>query len=66
MAFFNQAQIANAKFIIYRGRTRFKIEHPNGKPANYTFQTPTAQIAVRGTEATSALRTTTSSLTSTD
>jgi len=50
MAFFNQAQVANAKFIIYRGRTRFKIEHPNGKPANYTFQTPTAQIAVRGTE----------------
>lgn len=50
MAFFNQVQSANAKFIIYRGRTRFKIEHPNGRPANYTFQTPTAQIAVRGTE----------------
>jgi hypothetical protein len=50
MAFFNQIKNANAKFIIYRGRTRFKIEHPNGKPANYTFQTPTAQIAVRGTE----------------
>ena len=50
LAFFNQTQIANAKFIIYQGRTRFKIEHPNGKPANYTFQTPTAQIAVRGTE----------------
>lgn len=50
LAFFNQAQIASAKFVIYQGRTRFKIEHPNGKPANYTFQTPTAQIAVRGTE----------------
>lgn len=50
LAFFNQIQSTNAKFIIYRGTTRFKIEHPNGKPANYTFQTPTAQIAVRGTE----------------
>jgi hypothetical protein len=50
LAFFNQIQSTNAKFIIYQGRTRFKIEHPNGKPANYTFQTPTAQIAVRGTE----------------
>lgn len=50
LAFFNQVQSTNAKFVIYQGRTRFKIEHPNGKPANYTFQTPTAQIAVRGTE----------------
>ena len=50
LAFFNQVQSTNAKFIIYQGTTRFKIEHPNGKPANYTFQTPTAQIAVRGTE----------------
>lgn len=50
LAFFNQVQIATAKFIVFQGRTRFKIEHPNGKPANYTFQTPTAQIAVRGTE----------------
>jgi len=50
LAFFNQIQSTNAKFIIYQGTTRFKIEHPNGKPANYTFQTPTAQIAVRGTE----------------
>ena len=50
LAFFNQAQITSAKFVIYAGRTRFKIEHPNGKPANYTFKTPTAQIAVRGTE----------------
>ncbi len=50
LAFFNQIQSTNAKFIIYQGTTRFKIEHPNGRPANYTFQTPTAQIAVRGTE----------------
>ncbi len=50
LAFFNQIQSTSAKFIIYQGTTRFKIEHPNGKPANYTFQTPTAQIAVRGTE----------------
>lgn len=50
VAFFNQAQNNSAKFIVYQGRTRFKVEHPNGRPANYTFQTPTAQIAVRGTE----------------
>jgi len=50
MAYFNQLQGSTAKFVIYAGKARFKIEHPNGRPANYTFQTPTAQIAVRGTE----------------
>lgn len=49
LAFFNQTTLANAKFIIYKGTTRFTIEHPKGARANYTFQTPTAQIAVRGT-----------------
>lgn len=50
LAFFNQAERANAKFIVYQGKTRFKVEHPNGTPANYTFQTPTADVGVRGTE----------------
>jgi hypothetical protein len=46
---FNQAAIASANFVV-AGKVRFKVEHPNGSRANYTFQTPTAQIAVRGTE----------------
>jgi hypothetical protein len=32
------------------GALHFNIRHPNGGKANYTFVTPTAQIAVRGTE----------------
>ena len=50
MSFFNQTDIATAKFVVYRGKTRFNVEHPAGQKANYTFSTPTAQIAVRGTE----------------
>ena len=50
MSFFNQSDIANAKFVVYQGKTRFNVEHPAGQKANYTFSTPTAQIAVRGTE----------------
>ncbi|MBV8244319.1 MAG: FecR domain-containing protein [Candidatus Eremiobacteraeota bacterium] len=50
LAFFNQAQGNNAKFIVYNGTTRFKVRHPQGGKANYVFVTPTAQIAVRGTE----------------
>ncbi|HEV8022224.1 MAG TPA: FecR domain-containing protein [Candidatus Lustribacter sp.] len=50
LAFFNQTDIANAKFIVYQGKTRFLVAHPQGAAANYTFQTPTTQIAVRGTE----------------
>jgi hypothetical protein len=50
MAFFNQTDIATAKFIVYQGKTRFQVQHPNGGRANYTFVTPTTQIAVRGTE----------------
>jgi len=50
LAFFDQADIANAKFVIYQGKTRFVVEHPQGGKANYVFTTPTTQIAVRGTE----------------
>ena len=50
LVFFNQTDIANAKFIVYQGKTRFLVAHPQGAAANYTFQTPTTQIAVRGTE----------------
>ncbi|MEO9169843.1 MAG: FecR family protein, partial [Candidatus Baltobacteraceae bacterium] len=50
LAFFNQAQGNNAKFIVYNGRVRFIVQHPQGAKANYTFQTSTASIGVRGTE----------------
>lgn len=46
---FNQSNIAHASFVIVGGRVRFTVVHPRGARANYTFQTPTAQIAVRGT-----------------
>jgi len=50
MAFFNQTDIANAKFIVYQGKTRFQVQHPAGQQANFVFSTPTSNIAVRGTE----------------
>lgn len=50
IGYFTQAAVASAKFYIPYGKVRFKVEHPKGAQANYTFQTPTAQIAVRGTE----------------
>ena len=50
LAFFNQATVTSAKFILYNGRTRFAVRHPKGGKANYIFSTPTADIAVRGTE----------------
>jgi len=34
-----------------RGAVKFTIHHPAGVRSNYTFATPTSQIAVRGTEA---------------
>lgn len=46
---FDQADIATANFVVASGKVRFKVMHPRGARANYTFQTPTAQIAVRGT-----------------
>ena len=50
MQFFNRTDVANAQFFIQYGKVRFKVEHPKGARANYTFKTPTAQIAVRGTQ----------------
>jgi hypothetical protein len=50
LAFFNQAQVATANFVLYNGKTRFAIRHPQGALANYTFSTATGQIAVRGTD----------------
>ncbi len=50
LAFFNQADVTSAQFVIYNGKTRFKVEHPQGGKANYTFVTPTSTVAVRGTE----------------
>jgi len=50
LAFFNQAGGNNAKFLLLNGKTRFEVQHPSGARANYTFSTPTADIAVRGTE----------------
>lgn len=50
LAFFNQASIASAKFVVYQGRVRFAVRHPQGAKANYTFSTPTASVGVRGTQ----------------
>jgi solute:Na+ symporter, SSS family len=50
LAFFHQADVASAQFVVYNGKTRFKVEHPQGAKADYTFVTPTSSIAVRGTE----------------
>ncbi|MGR4065228.1 MAG: FecR domain-containing protein [Vulcanimicrobiaceae bacterium] len=50
MAFFSQAEGNTAKFIVYNGSTRFTVQHPQGAAANYTFQTPTATVGVRGTQ----------------
>ena len=47
---FQQTDIAHAKFTIQVGKVRFKVNHPQGARADYTFQTTTGQIAVRGTE----------------
>jgi hypothetical protein len=35
---------------IYDGAIHFAVKHPAGARANYTFVTPTSQIAIRGTE----------------
>jgi hypothetical protein len=50
LAFFDRTQIANAKFVLYDGRVRFAVRHPQGAKANYTFTTATASVAVRGTQ----------------
>ena len=50
LGFFSQAQGKTAKFLVYNGKVRFIVQHPAGARANYTFQTATGTIAVRGTE----------------
>jgi FecR protein len=50
LASFNETQVANAKFVIYVGKVRFAVRHPQGAKANYTFTTSTGTIAVRGTQ----------------
>lgn len=49
LAAFNQVAGANAKFVVV-GKVRFVVRHPQGAKADYTFQTTTGTIAVRGTE----------------
>ena len=49
LSYFRQSRIAHAKFLVYQGKVRFHIEHPQGARADYVFQTPSAQMAVRGT-----------------
>ena len=46
---FNQVASTNAKFVVV-GKVRFIVQHPAGAKADYTFQTTTGSIAVRGTE----------------
>jgi hypothetical protein len=50
LAFFNQARIARARFVIYNGRVRFSVRHPKGARANYVFTTLSGSVAVRGTQ----------------
>ncbi len=49
LAAFNQVAGTNAKFVVV-GKIRFIVQHPQGAKADYTFQTTTASVAVRGTE----------------
>ena len=46
---FDQTAIAHAKFVVV-GKVRFIVQHPQGAKADFTFQTATGQVAVRGTE----------------
>lgn len=47
---FHASDVENAaSFIVYNGKTRFDVRHPQGAKANYTFNTPVGEIAVRGT-----------------
>jgi hypothetical protein len=48
---FNLADTGNPNVMVLElGVLHFNIRHPAGGRANYRFQTPTSQIAVRGTE----------------
>jgi ferric-dicitrate binding protein FerR (iron transport regulator) len=46
----NQFDAAKAHFVVAGGKLRFLVQHPKGAKADYTFTTPTGEIAVRGTE----------------
>ncbi len=49
---FNPAETGKMNAIVVNhGALHFVIRHPQGGQSNYTFTTPTSQIAVRGTEA---------------
>jgi hypothetical protein len=41
---------ASAHFVVFGGKLRFRVEHPTGALASYTFTTPTGSVDVRGTE----------------
>jgi hypothetical protein len=48
---FNAVDTGNPNVIVLElGALHFTIRHPAGGKANYRFQTPTSQIAVRGTD----------------
>lgn len=48
---FNAADTGNPNVVVLElGAVHFTIRHPAGGRANYRFQTPTLQIAVRGTD----------------
>lgn len=48
---FNAANTGNPNVIVLElGTLHFTIRHPAGGRANYRFQTPTSEIAVRGTD----------------
>lgn len=47
---FNAAGTAQAHFVVAYGKLRFQVQHPSGAKANFTFTTPTGEVAVRGTE----------------
>jgi hypothetical protein len=50
MKSFEQAgDLTTANFVV-EGKIRFRVDHPKGAKANYTFATSTGQIAVRGTQ----------------
>jgi hypothetical protein len=42
--------VAKAHFVVAYGKLRFRVEHPAGAKADYTFTTPTGEVAVRGTD----------------
>jgi|HubBroStandDraft_1064217.scaffolds.fasta_scaffold29546_2 hypothetical protein len=47
---FNAVGAGQNQITLAQGALHFKVLHPQGGQSNYTFTTPTSQIAVRGTE----------------